>query len=164
MPILNVIQYPNPILKKKAKAIRTVDGRTKALIKNMITTMYAASGIGLAAPQVGELVRIIVLDVGEGEIVLVNPKITKKKGKQIFKEGCLCLPGVEAPVERASHIIITGLDEKGKKITLEAEGLLATVFQHEVDHLEGKVFIDRVSDPKLIKYIVPAQESPEERM
>lgn len=132
------------------------------LIDDMIETMQAAPGVGLAAPQVGESVRVIVADIGEGPTALVNPKIVKKSGKQTFTEGCLCLPGVEAPVERASEVAVTGLDRSGKSVRIEAKGLLATVLQHEVDHLDGLVFIDRVSDPSLIKHIPFEKEKKEE--
>jgi len=132
------------------------------LIEDMIETVHAAPGIGLAAPQVGESIRLIVADIGEGPIVLINPKIIEKSGNQTFTEGCLCLPGVEAPVERASHVAVTGLDRCGKKVKIEAEGLLATVFQHEIDHLDGLVFIDRVKDPSLIKHVPFEKEKKEE--
>lgn len=157
-----ILRFPNPILRKKAKAIKKVTPEIVQLIDDMIETMHAAPGIGLAAPQVGESIRLIVADIGEGPIVLINPKITVKSGNQTFTEGCLCLPGVEAPVERASHVVVTGLDRCGKSLKMEAEGLLATVFQHEVDHLEGLVFIDRVKDPSLIKHVPFEKEKKEE--
>jgi len=130
----------------------------------MLETMHAAPGVGLAAPQLGVLLRVIVADVGEGAIALVNPEIIHKDGIQTFTEGCLCLPGVEAPVERASHIIVKGLDREGQKIEVEASGLIATVLQHEIDHLDGFVFIDRVKDPSLIKHVSFAREKKEERI
>ncbi len=153
MTILNIIRYPNPILKKKAKAIKKIDPKIKKLIADMEETMRAAPGVGLAAPQVGESVRLFVADVGEGLIVFINPKIVKKKGEQTLMEGCLCLPGIEAPVKRASYAKVKGLNAKGEKQEIEAEGLLAQVFQHEIDHLDGKVFIDRVEDPTQIRTI-----------
>jgi peptide deformylase len=164
MSILEIVKYPNPLLAKKAKALRKVDSEVKKLIKNMLETMYGAPGVGLAAPQVGKLVRLIVLDIGEGPIALINPKITSKQGKQIRVEGCLSLPGIEATVERANSVSVTGLNEKGEKVTYEAEGLLATVFQHEIDHLEGIVCTDRVSDPSMIKHVAFEKEPKEERI
>lgn len=128
----------------------------------MIETVHAAPGVGLAAPQIGKSVRVIVADIGEGPIALVNPKIIEKSGSQTFTEGCLSLPGIEAPVERASYVIVTGLARSGKNIKIEAEGLLATVFQHEIDHLNGYVFIDRVKDPSLIKHVAFEKEKKEE--
>jgi peptide deformylase len=124
----------------------------KLLIENMAETMKEAPGVGLAAPQVGQSLRIIVADIGEGLHVIINPKLSKKSGKQTFVEGCLSVPGVEAPVERYASICVKGLNVKGKPIEVKAEGLLATVLQHEMDHLEGHLFIDRVSDPSLITF------------
>lgn len=164
MSILNVLTYPSPILRKKCKAVGTVTPDIKKLIKDMFETMYAAPGVGLAAPQVGENIRVIVLDIGEGPIAVVNPKTVKKSGKQIFMEGCLCLPGIEGPVERAAYVEVKGLDKNGKPVDYIAEGFLATVFQHEIDHLDGKVFIDRVKDPAEIKTIDFKAESKEERI
>jgi peptide deformylase len=164
MAILNIIRYPHPILRKKSKAVPRVTPAILHLISGMIETMHAAKGVGLAAVQVGELLRVIVVEAGEGAIALINPRITQKKGKQIFTEGCLCLPGIEAPVERAAHITVTGLNQKEEKVAFDAEGLLATVLQHEVDHLEGRVFIDRVKDPSLIRCVEAKKEPPEERI
>jgi peptide deformylase len=157
-----ILRFPNPILRKKAKAVKKVTAEIVRLIDDMIETMHAAPGVGLAAPQVGESVRVIVADVGEGPIALINPKILEKSGTQTFTEGCLCLPGVEAPVERASRVLVKGTGRSGKTVTLEARGLLATVFQHEIDHLDGLVFIDRVKDPSLIKHMPFAKEKREE--
>lgn len=164
MAILEIVKYPNPILSKKSKAVAKVTPEIKKLIKDMLETMYKAPGVGLAAPQVGRSVRLIVLDVGQGPIALINPKITAKHGEQTLVEGCLSLPGIEAPVKRASNVTITGVNEKGEKVTYEAEGMLATVFQHEIDHLDGIVCIDRVADPSLIRHVVFDKEPKEERI
>ena len=147
-----IVKFPNPVLRKKSKAVKKVTPEIAKLINDMIEIMRAAPGIGLAAPQVGENLRIIVADVGDGPIEVINPKIVKKSGAQIFQEGCLSLPGIEAPVERASQVLLTGLDKSGNKIEIEAQELLATVFQHEIDHLDGLVFIDRVKDPSTIRH------------
>ena len=160
--IRKLLRFPHPILRKKAKAVKRVMPEIVRLIDDMTETMQAAPGVGLAAPQVGESVRVIVADIGEGPIALVNPKLVEKSGSQTFTEGCLCLPGVEAPVERAAQVAVTGMDRSGKKVRIEAQGLLATVLQHEIDHLDGIVFIDRVSDPGLIKHVPPEQEKKEE--
>lgn len=181
--IRKIIRFPNPVLRKKSKAVKKVTPEIVKLIDDMIEAMHAAPGVGLAAPQVGELVRVIVADarlrpssfakasedesdfggqVEEGPMALVNPKIVEKRGKQTFTEGCLSLPGIEAPIERASSVVVKGLDRAGKNVKIEAEGLLATVFQHEIDHLEGFVFIDRVSDPSLIKHVAFEKEKKEE--
>ncbi|MCX5751513.1 MAG: peptide deformylase [Candidatus Saganbacteria bacterium] len=164
MSILKIVTYPNPVLAKKAKAVAKVIPEIKKLIKDMLETMYKAPGVGLAAPQVGRSIRLIVIDIGEGPIALINPKVTAKHGEQTLVEGCLSLPGIEAPVKRASNVTVTGLNEKGKKVNYDAEGLLATVFQHEIDHLDGIVCIDRVADPSLIKHVVFDKEPKEERI
>jgi len=160
--IRKILRFPNPVLRKKAKAVRRVTPEIIKLINDMFATMQAAPGIGLAAPQIGESLRIIVANIGDEPIVLINPKIIAKEGKQTFTEGCLSLPGVEAPVERASQITVAGLDQSGKSVKFETKGLLATVLQHEIDHLDGYVFIDRVADPSLIKHVPFAQEKKEE--
>lgn len=160
--VRKILRFPNPVLRKKAKAVKRVTPEIIKLINDMFGAMQAAPGIGLAAPQVGQSLRVIVANIGEGPIVLINPKIVEKNGKQTFTEGCLSLPGVEAPVERASQIIVKGLDQSGKNVKFEAKGLLATVIQHEIDHLDGYVFIDRVSDPSLIKHLPFEKEKKEE--
>lgn len=152
MSILEILTNKNPILRKKSKPVAKVTAEIRELVANMEETLRAAPGIGLAAPQVGELLRIIIADIGEGLNVLINPKIMKKIGTQTFVEGCLSLPGIEGPVERASNITVKGINLSGKQVQVEAEGLLATVFQHEIDHLDGKLFVDKVADPNLITY------------
>ncbi len=160
--VKKILKFPNPVLRKKAKAVKKVTPEIVKLIDDMIETMQAAPGVGLAAPQVGKSVRVIVADVGPGPIALSNPKILESSGSQIFTEGCLCLPGVEAPVERAACVKVKGLDRDGKEIFVTADGLLATVLQHEIDHLDGIVFIDRVKDPSLIRHVPPKSEKKEE--
>jgi len=157
-----ILRFPNPMLRKKAKAVKKVTSEIASLMEEMLETMRAAPGVGLAAPQIGESLRVIVAEVGEMTVVLANPRIIKKSGSQTFTEGCLCLPGVEAPVERASHLTVKGLDRSGKNATFSVEGLMATVIQHEVDHLDGLLFIDRVADPSLIRHVSPKSEKKEE--
>jgi len=159
MGILNIIRYPNPVLRKKCKAVNKVDAKIKKLINDMIETMHTAPGIGLAAPQVGHNIRLIVVDIGEGAFSMINPKIKKKnKLLQSFDEGCLCLPGIVGPVERPSQVTVEGLDKNGEPMTIEAVGFLATVLQHEIDHLDGIVFIDRVKDKSLIREVSRKEE------
>lgn len=176
--LLNILKYPDPLLKKKSKGIKSVDDKIKKLIRDMIDTMAAAPGVGLAAPQVAQLVRVITIDIskvklpeGEGNppwtdkpFGLINPKIKKKSGSQTFEEGCLCLPGIVGPVQRFSDIVVEALDKNGKNVTIHAKGFLATVIQHEVDHLEGKVFIDRIKDKALIREISPKEEPDKDRL
>jgi peptide deformylase len=160
--ILKIIKFPSPILRQKAKPVKKVTPEIVKLIDNMIATMHAAPGVGLAAPQVGKSLRVIVVDIGPGPLALTNPHILASSGSQVFTEGCLCLPGVEAPVERASSLKVKGLDRDGQAVIIMAEGFLATVLQHEIDHLDGLVFIDRVKDPSLIKYVPRNREKKEE--
>jgi len=150
--IMEILTSQNPQLRKASKPVAKITRDIRLLVENMEETLRTAPGVGLAAPQVGELLRIIIADIGEGLHVIINPKIVKKGGKQTFVEGCLSLPGIEAPVERSSEVLVRGMDMSGKKVEVSAQGLLATVFQHEIDHLDGKLFIDRVSDPNLITY------------
>jgi peptide deformylase len=157
-----ILRFPHPLLRKKSKAVKRITPEIVKLIDDMFETMRAAPGIGLAAPQVGELLRVIVVEVDEVSLALVNPKIIEKHGEQTFTEGCLCLPGVEAPVKRAAQVVVKGLNRSGDSVKVEAEGLLATCLQHEVDHLEGYVFIDRVDDPSLIKHVQFEKEKREE--
>ena len=160
--ILKIVKFPDPILRKKAKAVRKITPEIAKLIKDMIATMHKAPGVGLAAPQVSRSIRVIVADIGEGPMALVNPKILKRAGTQTLYEGCLCLPGVDAPVERSAQVKVKAMNVQGKTFEIEAEGLLATVLQHEIDHLDGIVFIDRVKDPSLIRHIALSQEKKEE--
>jgi len=160
--VLKILKFPNPLLRKKSKPVKKVTREIVKLIDHMVETMHAAPGVGLAAPQVGELVRVIVAEVGGELIALVNPEIIEKSGSQTFTEGCLCLPGVEAPVERAKKVVVKGLNRYGEKVKIEAEDLLATVLQHEIDHLDGVLFIDRVKDPSLIRKVSVKKEKREE--
>ena len=147
--IRKILRFPNPILKKKAKAVKRITPEITKLIDDMLETMRKAPGVGLAAPQIGESVRVIVAElVPEGKepltLALVNPKILSKSGKQTFTEGCLCLPGVEAPIERSSKVAVKALNRSGENVEITAEGLLATILQHEIDHLNGIVFTDKL--------------------
>lgn len=134
----------DPILRKESKVVKEITGRVKTIIKDMIETMYHENGVGLAAPQVGILKRIFVVDIqdGFGHRVFINPEITEKKGKEMGAEGCLSLPGVTGEVERSYSIVVKALNEKGEEFTLEAEGFLARAIQHENDHLNGVLFTD----------------------
>lgn len=141
--MLKVRIYPDPILRQKCQEIKIIDRRVEKLAKEMTKTMYKEDGIGLAAPQVGKAIRLIVVDIGQGPIALVNPKILEKKGKSSLKEGCLSLPGVVVNVKRARWIKVEGINPQTKeREQYIADGILAHDFQHEVDHLNGKLIID----------------------
>jgi len=146
MSKLKIKIYPDPFLRKKAVDVDGVDEETKSLVKDMIEAMYAGDGAGLAGPQVGISKRIFVIDAadGKGPRVFINPKILKKKGREMGSEGCLSLPGLECEVRRAHELKCRFLDKKGKEQEIKAKDILARVIQHENDHLDGKLFIDRV--------------------
>ncbi len=145
MPIL---RYPDPRLYRKASPVERVDDSIKKLVGDMAETMYSAPGIGLAATQVDVHKRVIVIDASEAHdrlLVLVNPEIVSREGTQLLEEGCLSLPGIYEPVERALTIRVKALDREGKPFEARATELLAVCIQHEMDHLEGKVFVDYLS-------------------
>ena len=142
MEPLEIKKYPNSILRKKAFEVKEITAQEVRLFEKMLFTMRHFAGIGLAAPQIGISRNLIVADIGKGAIMLANPKIVKAKGAGKMEEGCLSIPGIGVVIDRAEEIIVTGLNEKGKIIELKAQGLLARVLQHEIDHLGGKLIID----------------------
>jgi peptide deformylase len=152
MALLPILCYPDPKLHTVARPVQAVDGRIKALVADMLETMYDADGIGLAATQVDVHERLVVIDVsGErnAPLVLINPQITwASEEKQVNDEGCLSVPGVYDGVERSSSVKVSALDGEGKQRTIDAEGLLAVCIQHEMDHLLGKVFVEYLSPLK----------------
>lgn len=151
MALLEILHHPDPRLRKKSVEIKTVDDTIKQLINNMLDTMYAAPGVGLAAPQINQAIRLIVVDVSEEKnqaLALINPKIIERDGVQNSEEGCLSVPGFYEPVERSAHIKVNALDRAGEKIQFEAEDMLAVCIQHEIDHLDGKLFVDYLSSMK----------------
>ena len=151
MAILEILQYPDPRLGTPAKRVEKIDAATRKLIEDMAETMYAASGVGLAATQVDVHRQVIVIDVSEdkGDLrVFVNPEITRREGAAVNQEGCLSIPGIYDNVERAESVTVTALDRNGSRFTLNASGTLATCIQHEMDHLSGKIFIDYLSELK----------------
>jgi len=173
--ILEIIKYPDPFLKTHASRVDAVDESVRKLIDDMVETMYYARGIGLASVQVGDPRRVIVLDVpdedeqerakGKNLIALVNPEILLAEGETTFEEGCLSVPGVTADVDRAARVRVCALDRDGKPFEVDAEGLLAIALQHEIDHLNGVVFIDRLSRLKreLVKRKYKKAHETEER-
>ena len=150
MAIRDILKYPDTTLTRPSEPLKNITGNTVELISDMIDTMYAAPGVGLAAPQIGVGNRIVVLDVdhdnpGKHIYKLINPVITKSEGEVIWEEGCLSVIDFTAEVRRAAQIEVVALDENEKEIKIAAEGLLAVALQHEIDHLDGKLFIDRIS-------------------
>lgn len=148
MAIRTILHYPDPRLRRKALPVDTVDDGIRTIIDDMAETMYQAPGIGLAAPQIDVSKRILVLDISEARNelrVFVNPELLAQEGEQTMEEGCLSVPGVYDEVTRAERITVRALGHDGKAFELEAEGLLATCVQHEIDHLDGKLFVDYLS-------------------
>jgi peptide deformylase len=151
MANLTILEFPDERLRTVAKPVTLVDDSLRALIDQMFEMMYAAPGIGLAATQVDVHQRLLVLDVSEGHdepLVFINPEIVASEGVQDCEEGCLSIPGIYAQVERAELIKVRALDRQGEPFELEADGLLAVCIQHEMDHLEGKLFVDYLSPMK----------------
>ncbi|MDK2918322.1 MAG: peptide deformylase [Candidatus Petromonas sp.] len=144
MAIRNIRKGNDPILRKTSKTVEIIDDKIIKLIDDMVETMYNADGVGLAAPQVGILKRIIVIDVGDGIIELINPEILEQSGKQIDVEGCLSIPQVTGKVQRPKKVKVKGTDRNGKELIIEGEGLLARALYHEIDHLNGILFTDKI--------------------
>ena len=144
MAIRNIRELGEPCLRKICKPVKEVNLRTKILIGDMFDTMYDAMGVGLAAPQVGVLKRIVTIDVGEGPILLINPEIIETSGEQTGEEGCLSVPGKSGVVTRPNYVKVRAFDEDMKEIVLEGEGLLARAFCHEIDHLDGHLYVEKV--------------------
>ncbi len=145
MPLRNIRQNNDPVLRQKAVSVSKFTPQLRLLLEDMAETMLEAEGVGLAAPQVGIAKRIIVVKVDEGILEVVNPEITSAKGTEVDVEGCLSLPGVFGEVPRYDRVTVSGRDRNGKKIELTAEGFLSRVLQHEIDHLDGVLFVDRAS-------------------
>lgn len=142
MALRNIVKLGDDVLRKKCRAVTMIDSKTHQLLDDMAQTMHAANGVGLAAPQVGLLKRIVVVDVGDGVIELINPEIIATSGEQTDDEGCLSVPDKFLPVSRPNVVKVRALDRYGKSFTMEGEGLLARAFCHEIDHLDGKMFLD----------------------
>ncbi|MBT9437658.1 MAG: peptide deformylase [Desulfobacterales bacterium] len=151
MPMLNILTYPDNFLRQPVKPVENIDGTTQKMIEDMSYTMYNSKGVGLAAIQVGFEKSLIIYDVLPGEEkrslqVLINPKIIESNGRIISeKEGCLSVPDLRADVKRAESILVEGFDREGKPLRIDAEGYLAIVLQHEIDHLNGILFLDHIS-------------------
>jgi len=144
MFFLKLVDKDHAVLRQKAQAIEKFDFNLKKLAEEMAEIMYKAEGIGLAAPQVGIGKRLVVIDIGEGLMTLVNPEIIYEEGKEIASEGCLSVPGVFGNVQRAERVVVKALNQQGEEIRIAGAGLLARALQHEIDHLEGILFLDKV--------------------
>jgi peptide deformylase len=158
MPVRDIITYPNKVLQRTAEEIEDIDSDIISLAKDMAATMYAAPGVGLAAPQVDQSIRLILVDeTGKRDsgklITLINPVILEKEGEDIAEEMCLSVPEFATDVGRSTHIFVKGIDLNGKEVRLEIEGFLARIIQHEIDHLDGTVIADYVSTLKRSIYL-----------
>ncbi|HOP61514.1 MAG TPA: peptide deformylase [Candidatus Saccharicenans sp.] len=153
MAILEILKVGHPLLAQKARPVENINQEIVDLARDMVETMYRAPGVGLAAPQVNRGIRLITVDLSVGEnkdelFILINPEIVEESGKTTAEEGCLSVPGIYEKLERPERVVVKGYDLNGREITIEASDLLARAFAHEIDHLEGKLFIDRLSPLK----------------
>ena len=151
MSLLPILKFPDPRLKKVAAPVTAFDAALKKLVADMAETMYEAPGVGLAATQVDVHKQLVVIDTSEDKndlLVLINPKITAMDGEQVYEEGCLSVPGIYEKMDRAEHVVASYQDVDGNVCSMEATGLLAVCIQHELDHLQGKVFLDHLSQLK----------------
>ncbi|EQF23730.1 peptide deformylase [Clostridioides difficile CD160] len=144
MALRQIVQIGEPVLRKKSKKVEKIDEKIIQLLDDMAETMYDADGVGLAAPQVGILKRVVVIDIGEELIELINPEIIETSGEQIDEEGCLSVVGEGGDVRRPNYVKVRALNRNGETIELEGEELLARAFCHEIDHLDGILFVDRI--------------------
>ena len=154
-----IVTYGNEVLRAHAKEIEEFNDEIEDLIERMYEIMVDSRGLGLAGPQIGLAKRIFVYDVGEGQRAMINPKIVSSDGEELGIEGCLSIPGLQGKVSRATNVTIRGINEEGKKVKIEATDLLARIFQHEMDHLDGMLFTDR-ADPETLETI-PVEAEPE---
>ena len=152
MAVMKILRLGDETLRKKSHPVTKIDRRTVGLLKDMAETMYAADGCGLAAPQVGILRRMVVIDVGDGLIELINPEIIESEGEEIGVEGCLSVPGRRGTVKRPTKVVVRALDKKGREIELTAEGFLARAVCHELDHLDGIVYVDKMIEDVTDQY------------
>ena len=152
MAVMKILRLGDETLRKKSHPVTKIDRRTIGLLKDMAETMYAADGCGLAAPQVGILRRMVVIDVGDGLIELINPEIIESEGEEIGVEGCLSVPGRRGTVKRPTKVVVRALDKKGREIELTAEGFLARAVCHELDHLDGIVYVDKMIEDVTDQY------------
>ncbi|MFC1988045.1 peptide deformylase [Chloroflexota bacterium] len=158
MAIIPIRIAPDPILRQKAKRIRSINSSIHKLISDMIETMHAAPGVGLAAPQVGVPLRVIVISLPEEEaIALINPEIVRRKGERLVNEGCLSIPGYIGELKRAETVTVKGREPTGREIRIKADELLAQILEHEIDHLNGILYIDELESMDKLRKIEPEE-------
>ncbi len=159
MTVLQIRSVPDSVLKQKAKKVHIIDRSTGKLIRDMQETMHAEPGrVGLAAPQVGVPLRVIVIEMPEEEdVILINPKIVRRRGERVIDEGCLSVPGYFGQITRAESVTVKGRDQNGKEVRIKAEGLLAQALEHEIDHLNGTLYIDHPEVRETLRKIEPEE-------
>lgn len=159
MAILPIRALPDPVLRQKAKRVRNIDASIRRLIDDMIETLHAEPGrAGLAAPQIGVSLRVIVIDQPEGEdLVIINPEIVRRKGERVLDEGCLSVPGYYGQITRAEAVTVKGRDRTGKEIRLKADGFLAHALEHEIDHLNGTLYVDHLESAEELHRVEPEE-------
>ena len=159
MAVLPIRVLPDPVLRSKAKRVRSIDGSIKKLIADMIETLHAEPGrVGLAAPQIGVSLRVIVIAIPEEEgVVLINPEIVRKDGERFITEGCLSIPGYFGEINRAESLTAKGRDLNWKEVRIKADGLLAQALEHEIDHINGKLYVDRLESADKLRKIEPEE-------
>jgi len=160
MAVLPIRTLPDPVLKQKAKRVSSIDGSIKKLIRNMIETLHSEPGrVGLAAPQIGVSLRVIVIGLPdeEDDIVIINPVIVKRRGERLINEGCLSVPGYFGQIKRAESVTVKGRDQSGKEIRIKADDLLAQALEHEIDHLNGVLYVNRLESMDMLQKIGPEE-------
>jgi len=165
MAVLRICVLPDPVLRQKAKRVTTIDTSIQKLIDDMVETMRAASGVGLAAPQIGMPLRIAVIEMpGEEVTTLINPEVVKREGERVVKEACLSVPGYEGEIKRSVRIKVKARDKQGKEFRIGGDELLAQALEHEIDHLNGTLYIDHVESPDKLERIVPPPDDAHTQM
>lgn len=158
MAIIPIRTVPDPVLREKSRRVKIIDGSIRKLIDDMIETMHVASGVGLAAPQVGIPLRVIVIGIPEqDEIVLINPQVVRRRGERLINEGCLSLPGYIGQVKRAESVTVKGLDRNGREIRIKATELLAQALEHEINHINGILYFDQLEGMDAPRKIEPEE-------
>jgi peptide deformylase len=156
MAVIPIRTFPDPILRQKAKRVKNFDGSVQKLIEDMLETLPVANGVGLAAPQVGVSLRIAVIVIpDESPIILINPEVVRRQGERLVDEGCLSIPGYAGQIKRAESVTVKARDRHGKEIRIKADALLAQALEHEIDHLNGVLYIDHLDNPADLRKIVP---------
>ncbi len=159
MAVLPIHSLTDPVLRQKSKRVRVIDGSIKKLVNDMIETLHADPGrVGLAAPQVGTPLRVIVIGIPEAEdVVIINPEIVRRKGERWINEGCLSIPGYVGQVKRSESVTVKGRDQTGKEMRIKADGLLAQALEHEIDHINGVLYIDHLESMDKLQKIEPEE-------